>query len=118
MIQSADIREWRTHDVVDAGGHKIGTLESVYVRTSTDEPAMGTVQVGLPTRRQLVFVPLDGAVVGPGYVRVNYDRSLVKKGPSIGTDDVLPAEDEAAIFAHYGLPYQPGANGERQLARR
>ncbi|MEZ3179055.1 PRC-barrel domain-containing protein [Streptomyces pimonensis] len=118
MIRSADIREWRAHDIVDAGGHKIGTLEAVYVDTSTDEPAMATVQVGLPTRRHLVFVPLDDAVVGPGYVRVGYDRSLVKKSPAIGTDDVLPVEDEAAVFAHYGLPYRPGANGERQLARR
>jgi hypothetical protein len=79
---------------------------------------MVTVQVGLPTRRHLVFVPLNGAVVGPGYVKVDYDRALVKKCPAIGTDDVLPVEDEAAVFAHYGLPYQPGANGERQLARR
>ncbi|MBV1942600.1 PRC-barrel domain-containing protein [Streptomyces sp. NPDC060006] len=118
MIQSADIREWRTHDVIDAGGHKIGTLESVYVDTSTDEPAMTTVQVGLPTRHRLVFVPLADAIVGPGYVKVDYDKSLVKKCPAIGTDDVLPAEDEAAVFAHYGLPYRPGTDGERQLARR
>ncbi|MFJ1606163.1 PRC-barrel domain-containing protein [Streptomyces sp. NPDC088253] len=27
-----------------------------------------------------------------------------------------PLED--AIFKHYGLPYEPGAAGERQLARR
>ncbi|MFC7219437.1 PRC-barrel domain-containing protein [Streptomyces polyrhachis] len=118
MIQSADIREWRTRDVVDANGHKIGTLEAVYVDTSTDEPFMATVQVGLPTRHRLVFVPLEGAVVGPDQVRVDYDKSLVKRCPSIGTDDVLPAEDEAAVFAHYDLPYQPGANGERKLARR
>ncbi|MGW0391078.1 PRC-barrel domain-containing protein [Streptomyces sp. NPDC003042] len=118
MIQIADIREWRTHDVVDSAGHKIGVLEAVYVDTSTDQPAMATVQVGLPTRHHLVFVPLNGAIVGPGYVKVDYDKSLVKKSPAIGTDDVLPAEDEAAVFAHYGLPYQPGANGERQLARR
>ncbi|MFF8607206.1 PRC-barrel domain-containing protein [Streptomyces sp. NPDC015346] len=118
MIHSADIREWRTHDVVDVGGHKIGVLEAVYVDTSSDEPAMATVQVGLPARRRLVFVPLADAIVGPGYVKVNYDKSLVKKSPAIGTDDVLPAEDEAAVFAHYGLSYQPGANGERQLARR
>lgn len=118
MIHSADLREWRTHDVVDVGGHKIGVLEAVYVDTSSDEPAMATVQVGLPTRRHLVFVPLADAIVGPGYVKVSYDKSLVKKCPAIGTDDVLPAEDEAAVFAHYGLSYQSGANGERQLARR
>ena len=118
MVDAADIREWRAHDVVDSEGHKIGVLEAVYVDTATDEPAMATVRVGLPTRHRLVFVPLDAAVVGPGYVKVDFARSLVKKCPAIGTDDVLPAQDEEAIFTHYGLAYQQGAGGERQLARR
>jgi hypothetical protein len=30
----------------------------------------------------------------------------------------LPAGDEEAIFKHYGLTYQPGADGARLLARR
>ncbi|MEU3690954.1 PRC-barrel domain-containing protein [Streptomyces narbonensis] len=118
MIQMADIREWRTHDVVDARGHRIGELEAIYVDTSTDEPAMATIRVGLPTRHRLVFVPLEGATVGPGYVKVVHDKALVRQGPSIGTDDVLPAGDEEAVFRYYDLPYEPGANGERQLARR
>jgi hypothetical protein len=42
----------------------------------------------------------------------------VKQAPSIGTDDVLPAEPEEAIFKHYGLAYKLGAAGERQLAGR
>lgn len=118
MIDAADIREWRTHDVVDSDGRKIGSLEAVYVDTRTDEPAVATVLIGMPTRHRLVFVPLAGAVVGPGYVRVGYPKSLVKDAPSMGTDDVLPAEDEKDVFAHYDLPYQPGPSGERQLARR
>lgn len=118
MIESADIREWRTHDVVDPKGHKIGSLEAVYVDTSSDQPSMATVSTGLPTRRRLVFVPLTGAIAGPGYVRVNYTKSQVKHGPSIGPDDVLPAEDEQAIFEYYGMTYSPGTAGERQLARR
>ncbi|WP_327288116.1 PRC-barrel domain-containing protein [Streptomyces sp. NBC_01198] len=118
MIHIGDIREWRTQDVIDPAGHRIGILESVYVDTTSDEPAMATVQVGMPTRHRLVFVPLDDAQVGPGYVKVGYDKELVKTSPSIGTDDVLPAEDEPAIFKHYGITYRPGANGERQLARR
>ncbi|KOU63887.1 photosystem reaction center subunit H [Streptomyces sp. MMG1533] len=118
MIRSADIREWRNHDVVDPKGHKIGMLEAVYVDTTTDEPAVATVRTGLPARRRLVFVPLDEVVLGPDYVKVSHSRGEVRKAPSIGTDDVLPAEREEAIFQHYGMTYRPGANGERQLARR
>ncbi|MFD7406033.1 PRC-barrel domain-containing protein [Streptomyces sp. NPDC059866] len=118
MIQSADIREWCDHDVVDPKGRKIGALEAVYVDTTTDEPAMATVRTGLPTRQRLVFVPLDEAIVGPDYLKVAYSKGQVRKAPSIDTDGVLPAEDEPAIFQHYGMAYRPGTKGERQLARR
>jgi hypothetical protein len=65
-----------------------------------------------------VFVPLTQATVGPGYLKVAYDKKQVNDAPSIGTDSELPAADEEAIFKHYGLTYQPGASGERRLARR
>jgi hypothetical protein len=118
MFEAGDIREWRGHDVVDNEGHKIGSLESVYVDTGTDLPSFATVTVGLPTRHRLVFVPLNGATVGPGYLKVTYDKRQVRDAPSIDTDGVLPASDEEAIFKHYGLTYEPGGGGERRLARR
>jgi hypothetical protein len=118
MFEAANIREWRGRDVVDPGGHKIGALEAVYVDTSTDLPSFATVTVGMPTRHRLAFVPLDQATVGPGYVKVEWDRKLVRDAPSIGTDGELPAGDEEAVFRHYGLAYQAGAGGERRLARR
>ncbi|GAA5016270.1 PRC-barrel domain-containing protein [Streptomyces siamensis] len=118
MFEAADIREWRGHDVRDPGGHKIGVLESVYVDTATDKPFFATVTVGLPTRRRLVFVPLPGATVGPGYLTVTYAKDLVRKAPAIDTDGELPAPDEPKVFAHYELDYAPGTGGERRLARR
>jgi hypothetical protein len=118
MFEAANIREWRGQDVVDAQGHKIGELEAVYVDTATDLPSFGTVTVGMPTRHRLVFVPIDHAIVGPGYVKVPYDKKQVKDAPSIGTDGELPAGDEEAVFKHYLLAYEPGAGGERRLARR
>jgi hypothetical protein len=118
MFEAADIREWRGHDAVDPDGNKIGELEAVYVDTGTDLPSFGTVEVGLPTRHRLVFVPLDGATVGPGYVKVRYDRKLVRDAPAIETDGELPVGDEEAVFQHYGLSYQTGSGGERRLARR
>jgi hypothetical protein len=118
MFGVGDIREWRGQNVVDSDGRKIGTLESVYVDTGTDEPAFATVTVGMPTRHRLVFVPLAGATVGPGYLKVSYSRHQVRGAPSIDTDGELPAGDEEAIFQHYDLNYAPGGGGERRLARR
>ena len=67
---------------------------------------------------RLVFVPLTQATVSPGYLKVAYDKKQVNDAPSIGTDSELPAAGEEAIFKYYGLTYQPGASGERRLARR
>ncbi|MFE1879638.1 PRC-barrel domain-containing protein [Streptomyces diastatochromogenes] len=118
MIHSADIREWRNRDVIDPKGRKIGALEAVYVDTTTDTPTMATVRTGLPTRHRLVFVPVDEATLGPGYVKVAHSKGLVKKAPSMGMDDVLPAEREEEVFKHYDQPYEPGAGHGRRLARR
>jgi PRC-barrel domain len=118
MFEAADIREWRGHDVVDSEGRKIGELEALYVDTGTDLPAFGTVRVGLPTRHRLVFVPLDQATVGPGYLKVSVGRKAVKDAPSIETDGVLPAAEEESIFRHYGLAHEGAARGVRRLARR
>ena len=66
----------------------------------------------------LALVPLLGATVTPGAVRVRYDKKLVSDAPSIDTDGELTAADEPRLFAHYELPYRTGAAGERRLARR
>ena len=118
MFEAENIRDWRGQSVVDADGHKIGELEAIYVDTSTDLPSFGTVKIGMVGRHRLVFVHLDKATVGPAYVKVAYDKRLVKDAPSIDTDGELPAADEEAVFTRYGLAYQPGAGGERRLGRR
>lgn len=119
MIQTAAIRERRDQEVVDSGGHEIGALESVYVDTSTDAPAMVTVRVGLPTRHRLVFVPLEGATVGPRYVRVAHDKKLVKRSPSIGMDGVVtaPFEDGGAVFRAPAAPPATARSGDSRDGR-
>jgi hypothetical protein len=117
VFEVEDIREWRGHDVVDDGGAKIGELEAIYVDTRTDEPFFATVKAGHLSRSRLVFVPLAGATVGPGYLKVAQPKKLVKDAPSIETDGELLAADEAAVFSHYDLTYDAGEN-ERLLARR
>lgn len=113
-----NIRDWRTQDVVDAAGNKVGTMEAVYFDTAADEPAFATVKIGIVGRHRLAFVPLAGAVVSPKHVKVTADKKLIKDAPSINVDGELTAAAEPAVFEHYGLVYQPGASGERRLARR
>lgn len=118
MFEADDIRDWRGHDVVDADGSKVGSLEAIYFDTATDEPVFASVKAGLPGRHRLVFVPLNGARVAPKHLRVTADKTLVKAAPSIDTDGELDADAEPGLFEHYGLTYQPGGTGERRLGRR
>ena len=52
------------------------------------------------------------------WLEVEHGRKQVKDSLSIISDGELPAADTEAIFKHYGLSYQAGTSGERQLARR
>lgn len=115
---AANIRDWRGHAVQDPSGARVGTLEAVYFDTALDQAVFASVQIGMMGRRRLTFVPLSGATVAPDHLTVQADKNLVKSAPSIDTDGELAAADEPALFEHYGLVYQPGASGERRLARR
>jgi hypothetical protein len=53
----------------------------------------------MPARHRLVLVPLDRATVGPGYLKVCYDKKQVKDAPPSDTDGELPAAGEEAIFS-------------------
>lgn len=117
-FEADDIRDWRGHDVVDVDRNKIGTLEAIYFDTATQEPSFASVTVGIIGRRRITFVPLDGARVSPSHVRVMTNRKLVKGAPTIDADGELTADAEPQLFDHYGIPYQPGATGERRLGRR
>jgi hypothetical protein len=112
-----NIRDWRTRDVVDQAGAKLGSLESIYFDTITDEAEFASVRTGVLTHR-LTFVPLAGAVVSPAYLKVQVDKKVVKDAPSIDLDGELTRDDEPGLFQHYGLAYSPGPGGERRLGRR
>jgi PRC-barrel domain len=115
VFPAENIRDWRLKDVVDPDGSKIGSLESVYVDTTTDQPFFAAVTTGIIGRHRLTFVPLTGATVAPDHVRVTVSKDLAKNAPSIDTDGELTAELEPDVFAHYSLPYTAGV---RRLARR
>jgi uncharacterized protein YrrD len=113
-----NIRDWVGLPVVDVAGDKVGTLEAVYFDTSSDQPAFGTVRVGMIGKHRLAFVPLAQAVVAPKHLKVTPNKQLIKQAPSIEVDGELTSEQEPAVYAHYGLAYEPGATGERRLGRR
>lgn len=118
MFEAENIKDWQGKDVVDRDGAKVGSLESIYYDTSRDVPTFATVKVGIVGRHRLVFVPLAGAVVSPGYLKVTAEKARIKDAPSIDVDGALTLEEEPAVFEYYDLVYERGVGGERRLGRR
>jgi len=118
MFEAENLRDWIGLPVIDSESSRVGTLESLYFDTSTEQPAFAAVHVGLLGGQKLVFVPLSGAVVTPKALKVQYSKKLVKDAPFIATDGELEASQESGLYAHYDLAYVTGSNGERRLGRR
>ena len=118
MTSTQDMSEWRGKALIDRDGEKLGKLEDVYVDTDSDEQLFGTIKEGM-IGRHLTFVPLRDSTASPDHLQVTVSKKDVKDAPNIDTDGELSQEDEAGLFAHYGLDYAPTpTESGRRLARR
>jgi sporulation protein YlmC with PRC-barrel domain len=116
--QAANVSDWRGKHVVDREGKKVGRLEDVYYDTETDEPVFGTVRQGMLSKRT-TFVPLRQVHTSPDWLQVMVTRRQVKDAPSLDATGELSGATEAALYEHYGVPYEaPATPSGRRLGRR
>jgi uncharacterized protein (TIGR02271 family) len=102
--QMTEAYGWQGRTVVDADGDKIGRLDEVYLDEQTGQPEWALVHTGLFGRKSS-FVPLAGAAPDGEDVRVRYPKSDVKDAPSIEPEGELSQDEEAQLYAHYGMDY-------------
>src|ERR687897_2377665 len=96
--------EWRGRNVVDQEGAKVGRLEEIYLDQHTGRPEWLLIHTGLFGTKSS-FAPLAGAQVDGEDVRIGYSKQEVKDAPSVEADGELSQEEEARLYAHYGLDY-------------
>jgi PRC-barrel domain len=111
-----DLKEWRGESVVDPADAKLGKLEDIYYDTETDLPAFAAVKSGVVGKR-ITLVPVAGATVGHSHVRVAVGKDDFKAAPSFDADAELTADDEIAIYGHFGIGYVPAGQDARRLAK-
>lgn len=91
-----------TSDVVDVDGKKIGAIGQVYLDDLTGQPSWVTVKTGWFGLKE-TFVPLEQAVVADGTITVPYTEEKVKDAPRVDPDKHLDADEEAQLYAYYGI---------------
>jgi sporulation protein YlmC with PRC-barrel domain len=95
----------------DRDGHKIGTVDEVYLDDATGVPEWAAVRTGLFSRD--AFVPLAPSDLVDGALRVPFERALIKEAPDFGVGRHLSPEQELQLYRHYGLQLPAAAPPER-----
>lgn len=104
MIGVDHIEDWRGQKVVDQSDEDLGKLDEVFMDAGTGTPLLISVKSGLLGRKS-TYVPVEGATVGPDYVRVAHSKETVGRVGEARGDGAPDAEELAAIGSAYGLRF-------------
>jgi hypothetical protein len=102
----ATLDRWRALAIVDRDGTTVGTINEFYLDRETGYPTWALVNTGLFGATQ-TFVPLVHATEISDGLQVPYEKSHIKDTPRVDLHDELTPDEEATLFAHYGVEYQP-----------
>jgi hypothetical protein len=116
-VDRETLDRWRELVVVDRDGAAVGTISEFYLDRGSGQPTWALIDSGLLASRQ-TFVPLAKAVEAASALRVPYAKQQVRTAPGVDPDGELTPEEEATLFAHYGMDYETVTGGpQRRLTR-
>ncbi|MGW3403048.1 PRC-barrel domain-containing protein, partial [Streptomyces zhihengii] len=92
MQTDIDPRSLIGRKAFDRSGHKIGTVDEVYLDDATGVPEWAAVRTGLFSRD--AFVPLEPSEIVDNALHVPYERGLIKDAPDFGVGRHLSPEQD------------------------
>jgi PRC-barrel domain len=101
----ATLDRWRALAIVDRDGSTVGTISEFYLDRETGYPTWALVNTGLFGTTQ-TFVPLVHATEISDGLQVPYEKRHIKDSPRVDLHDELSPDEEATLFAHYGIEYR------------
>ncbi len=107
----ATLDRWRALAIVDRDGTTVGTISEFYLDRETGYPTWALVNTGLFGATQ-TFVPLVHATEISDGLQVPYEKNHIKDTPKVDLHDELSPTEEAELFTHYGVEYQPSPDTE------
>src|SRR5918994_806539 len=97
-------RSWRGPPLVAAEAEPVGRMEAFEGDRTSRQPEWALVNTGLFGSSR-TFVPLADAAQRGDTVQVPHETSVVREAPRLEQDAELSEEDEARLYAHYGIQY-------------
>src|SRR5215207_3785634 len=97
---------WVGRTLVDRDGAEIGACTAVFA----DDATALTEWVCAEVAGAAVFIPAIGAAETDGGVRVAVRKEDVAVAPPVGGTDHISADEEAALYKHYGIPHSKDAS--------
>ncbi|HSP59733.1 MAG TPA: PRC-barrel domain-containing protein [Ornithinimicrobium sp.] len=95
-------------DVMTVDGGRLGDVGQVYLDDETGAPAWVSVRTGwFGTSESLV--PLVGAQVEDGTIRVAHTKQEIRDAPTVDADAHLDEDEQHRLFRHYGLVLDDGS---------
>jgi len=89
--------------VVDPHGHRVGTINALFVHGDREVPNWARVKMGI-LGTDSALIPLHDAQEDGNDVRLVYEKEHVKAAPEVEPDDDrLSDEDADKLHGHYGL---------------
>jgi sporulation protein YlmC with PRC-barrel domain len=102
MAEVERIEEWRGEPVIDPDGEQVGKLDEVFYDATSGEPLLLAVKTGkLRSRSRLV--PIAGATVGRGHLRVAFKKDMIESAAEMPGIDALDAKVIDGVESTYGV---------------
>ena len=101
------VQRWKGRIAIASDGDPLGTIVEVFYDAAGDQPGWALLDAAAGWR----LVPVMRAVSDGTVVRVDVPADLVRGAPSMEPGERLWPQEEAALYAHYGLDW-PGHGAE------
>ncbi|HVS98975.1 MAG TPA: PRC-barrel domain-containing protein [Solirubrobacterales bacterium] len=106
--------EWVGGPLADLGGEAVGEVQSVYIDSTSHEPAWLVAKLGGGRRRsgRVVAIPVDICAGAPGAgAWAAADASRLRAAPVVDPSRPLLREHELTICEHFGIGGEVGRAG-------
>src|SRR5262245_44951439 len=94
------VQRWKGRTAVASDGGSLGIVVEIFYDAGTDQPGWALLATGTGERLVPVMLAVENGVV----VRVPVPAALVETAPRMDHGARLWPQEEAALYAHYGLP--------------